>query len=265
MKKSETFNPISNEIINALQFDQDGICWLGGPKGIFRYDQEAEHDHKKEFNTLVRRVYIQQGADETSVFEGTFVDSLSRFISQQPVLEALTFDHDGNDFVFEFAAHAEANVKKQKYAYKLEGYHSDWRPWKAETKAVYTNLPPKEYEFQVKSLNVFNHESEIATYRFTINPPWWETGWYYFGQTMFFLILVSMTIFLNRGKGGSRFAEIIAFVTIITVFEFAIMLIEPLFEDYTSGVPVFQLIMNILLAMSLVPIELFIKKYLRKS
>jgi len=262
---SETFNPISNEIINAFHFDEGGIVWLGGPKGIFRYDQSADHDHKKEFNTLLRKIYIQKGAEEIPVFEGTFSDSNGVFLSQQPKSAILDFEHDRNDFVFEFAAQSEANVKRQKYSYKLEGYHSDWRPWKSETKAVYTNLPPKEYTFMVKSLNIFNHESKIATYKFTINPPWWQTGWYYFGQTLFFLILILLTFFLNRGGGGTKFAEIVAFVTIITVFEFVIMLIEPFFNKYTGGVPVFQLAMNILMAMSLVPIELWLKKYLRRN
>ncbi len=70
---------------------------------------------------------------------------------------------------------------------------------------------------------------------------------------------------LNRGEGQSKFAEIVALITIITVFEFLIMIVEPMFEEYTGGVPVFQLAMNILLALSLNPAEAFIRKQLKKT
>jgi len=91
-----------------------------------------------------------------------------------------------------------------------------------------------------------------------------ETPWYYLGQTLFFIILIVLTVLLNRGGGDSKFAEIVALITIITVFEFVIMIIEPMFEEYTGGVPVLQLLMNILLALSLNPAEAFIRKQLAK-
>ncbi len=263
---STLFNPIAEEIVHAVHCDEEAV-WLGGPNGIYRYDLSIGHEMEKDFPCLIRDVKAQKMhlQKDSLIFGGSFVDSLGGFVIDQPLSEIYDFNYDVNKFIFEFASQAEASPKKQRYQYKLQGFDSDWSDWKKETKAVYTNLPPNEYTMQVRSLNIFGHESEIGTYRFTINKPWWETTWYYLGQTAFFLILISLTFFLNRGKTQSRVAEIIAFITIITIFEFLIMLIEPLFEGYTGGVPVFQLAMNILLALSLAPMEILIRKYLNKG
>ena len=150
------------------------------------------------------------------------------------------------------------------YSYWLEGDDESWSKWSPEHKKEYTNLPPGEYVFKVKAKNIFETESEIAEYRFVINKPWFETTWYYAGQTGFFLALVLLTFFLSRSGRSDNLASVIAFITIITVFEYLIMTIEPIFQEYTGEIPIFNLFMNVLLAMSLVPLEIFIKKALAK-
>lgn len=256
------FNPIASEDIYAMFFEGDSLVWLSGPNGIFRYDAKQEYDYLQDFNVLIRKLSL--GMDSV-LFEGFFTNEEDLIVSTQTEDFIPVLKHHQNALSFEFAAQAEISPERQQYAYFLDGFSDDWSAWIPESKAVFTNLDPGDYVFQVKAMNIFMHESAIAEYRFSIAKPWWESNWYYFGQTLFFISLVLLTVFLNRGGASSKFAEIVALITIITVFEFVILNIEPLFDNYTGGVPVFQLLMNILLALSLNPVEQFVRKRLAKK
>ena len=50
----------------------------------------------------------------------------------------------------------------------------------------------------------------------------------------------------------------------ITVFEFFILLLEPYVENFSNGIPIFKLGMNILLAISLNPIERLLNRWVQK-
>lgn len=69
----------------------------------------------------------------------------------------------------------------------------------------------------------------------------------------------------NRKGAESKVASVITLVAIITIFEFVILLLEPIIDDFVGGVFIFKLIMNILLAISLIPLEKRIRTYLQSS
>ena len=80
---------------------------------------------------------------------------------------------------------------KQLYATRLKGFDDTWHPVKNQKKATFTNLPPGDYQFEVKCLN-----NELYTnipqkkISFTINPPFWKTNLAYFLYVILILILL---------------------------------------------------------------------------
>jgi hypothetical protein len=72
-------------------------------------------------------------------------------------------------------------------------------------------------------------------------------------------------VIYNRKGAESKVAYVITLVAIITIFEFVILLLEPIIDDFVGGVFIFKLIMNILLAISLIPLEKRIRTYLQSS
>jgi len=72
-------------------------------------------------------------------------------------------------------------------------------------------------------------------------------------------------VIYNRKGAESKVASVITLVAIITIFEFVILLLEPIIDDFVGGVFIFKLIMNILLAISLIPLEKRIRTYLQSS
>lgn len=170
------FLPYSDEIVNAIFHDGNGITWFGGAGGLFRYDANEDINENRSFSSIIRKVTI--GKDST-IFNGTSFDSTNiSSLIQNPSLK-YDFPFTNNSIIFEFSSLDFINERAEQFQYYLEGFDNGWSNWKRETKAVYTNLPEGDYRFHVKAKNIFNQESSEATYEFVILPPWYRTWWAY--------------------------------------------------------------------------------------
>lgn len=181
------FRGISNEIKHSIFHDEDGVTWLGGPEGLFRYDSKVAKDYEREYYALIRRVRV--GTDSV-VFWGAHYDGGGAVTLQQPASQVPVLPYDLNSIEFEFSAANFQSGAKVKMSYYLEGFDRSWSEWSEEAKKEYTNLPEKEYIFRVKAVDTFNHESIQATYAFTIEPPWHRTIWAYIVYALSFLAFV---------------------------------------------------------------------------
>lgn len=91
--------------------------------------------------------------------------------------------------------------RKNKYAYKLEGFDKDWINNGSSTSVSYTNLDPGEYTFHVKASNndgVWSKED--TTIRIFVHPPFWRTTYAY----IFYLLLITGLLFYSRYRGIAR-------------------------------------------------------------
>jgi signal transduction histidine kinase/ligand-binding sensor domain-containing protein/DNA-binding response OmpR family regulator len=92
----------------------------------------------------------------------------------------LTLSYRHSVIAFEFAALHYTNPARNQYAYRLDGFDTDWIPASAAKRvATYTNLPPGRYTFRVRAANldgVWNDEG--ASLALVILPPFWQTGWF---------------------------------------------------------------------------------------
>ena len=80
---------------------------------------------------------------------------------------------------FEFAALDYSAPEDIQYAYMMEGLDKDWNEVGTRRFAGYTNIPPGDYTFRVKSTNsdgVWNEESTAI--EILIPPPFWQTWWF---------------------------------------------------------------------------------------
>ena len=88
-----------------------------------------------------------------------------------------------------------------KFAYKLEGFNSDWLTTH-DHKVTYTNLSSGNYTLKVKAINSDGYSGdEEANLRIVILPPFWQTTWAYI---IYILLLVSVLLltryFMLRGE-----------------------------------------------------------------
>jgi serine phosphatase RsbU (regulator of sigma subunit)/ligand-binding sensor domain-containing protein len=204
------FMGISKSITLSVFHDKDGITWLGGPDGIFRYNNRISKNYHQDYQALVRKVIL--GKDSV-IFSGTnFNDSGFVSLSQPEKLKP-RLHYSFNSFTFHFAAPDFEDETATLYSYMLEGFDKQWSGWKNESKAVYTNLPEGKYFFRVKAMNMYGHESQEAVYEFTILAPWYRTLWAYIGYVLFFFGFVYGAIIIStRGLRNiiqERTAEVV--------------------------------------------------------
>ncbi|MDT7829090.1 two-component regulator propeller domain-containing protein [Pricia sp. S334] len=137
--------------------DPDGTLYFGGLDGFYWF----RPDEIKE-NTMPPKTTIT----------GFSVLDAPRSLSRRPEL-----DHDQNTVSFTFSSMQYSLPEKNRYRYKLDNYDEDWVEAGNVNLARYTQLPPDDYRFQVRSSNYDGVWSEnSATYSFSIAPPWYATA-----------------------------------------------------------------------------------------
>lgn len=93
----------------------------------------------------------------------------------------IVLPYDKNNFSIEYAALTYLNPSQNKYAYKLEGFDTDWQYTDATHRyAYYNNLMSGKYTFHLKAANENGIWQERAeTLEVMILPPPWFTWWAY--------------------------------------------------------------------------------------
>ncbi len=94
-----------------------------------------------------------------------------------------------NALRFNYSATYYQDVNSIEYQFYLDGFEDDWQMWTKKTEKEYTNLNPDTYTFKVRSRNINGFISEVASYQFTISPPWYATR---FAYSVYFLMFVGL-------------------------------------------------------------------------
>ncbi len=178
----EPFLSFSKEVIHALYHDKDGITWMGGPEGLFRFDPSMDKDYEQEYNTLIRKVTLGQ---DSIIFHGTYYNNNSLPAIIQPVTLIPVLPYKYNSLIFEFSAPVNEDNSPMLFSYWLEGYEKNWSNWSTDTKNKYTNLHEGSYKFHVRSKNLYEKIGNQSTYEFSITPPWTRTIFAYIGYILF--------------------------------------------------------------------------------
>ncbi len=175
--------------------EKDGMVWIGGTEGLYRFDTKVKKNYDADFNTLIREVTI---ANDSVVFYGTnYVvteDKMSPFqrsvsLQQSEALQPV-LKYAENSISFDFAAPAFEDETANRFSYYLEGYDKQWSSWSEKAEKEYTNLPHGDYTFKVKTKNIYDVEGSVASYSFSILPPWYGTYWAYALYLIAFLMLM---------------------------------------------------------------------------
>ena len=152
-----------------------GAFYFGGVNGFnsFFPDQIAETPYDP---TLVLTRFQLFNKDITASRDGDDQSPLKEDISET---KSIRLSHDQSVISFEYAALDFASPNKKKYAYILEGFDKGWNYVDDKNTAVYTNIPPGNYTFKVKSQNGEGKWSpRVLSLKVTIVPPFWLTWWF---------------------------------------------------------------------------------------
>lgn len=263
-KFTQPFKPFYGLMINDFEqfswIDNHNI-FINTRDNIIHYDPSIEKDYDKGFPVLVRKVELMEEKDSV-VFDGFFKDMNGKLISFQNNAFIPSFAYYNNSVRITCAGLTYFDPRKTLFRFKLEGFDERWTGWTNKNYKEYTNLPSGEYTFYVTAKNIYDVTGTTATYTFRIKKPWYETIGFYIFQILFLLLLLAISYLFNKTNKESKLSYFLSLLTIITIFEFIILLIEPTVDNISGGVPIFKLVMNIILAFSLNPLEHWTRKSL---
>ncbi|MFD1552440.1 hypothetical protein DNU06_10585 [Putridiphycobacter roseus] len=165
--------------INNLLVEDNGVLWIGCADGLIRYKHNARKNYQSNFTSLIRNVLVE---DTIRVFNGKFKAGVQT--------DMLRFDYENNDFLFSYSCPYFEDEHKPKYSTFLEGYDENWSEYEAKSDRTITNLKEGDYTFKVRAKNIYDQLSSVASYTFSVRPPWYRTAWAYFLYViLFFLVL----------------------------------------------------------------------------
>lgn len=164
---------------NILFFENDSNIWIGGERGLVKFELYNSKEYKLHPNILIRKV-ICNG-------DSVLYNGIGNIISTK-------LDYKLNTMSFSFASLYNENGKKAEYSYMLEGFDEEWSAWTRENEVTFKKIREGDYIFKVKAKDIYGNESEIAEYAFTIHPPWQRTIWAYISYVIILIFLVYLIV-----------------------------------------------------------------------
>lgn len=168
-------------LVGSLLKASNGLLYVGGISGFtaFAPAQIQQNPYRPpvvltDFRLANRTVPLRNSPADTLAQKSPLTQAIS--YSNQLVLA-----HDQNDFSFGFAALNYYQPRKNRFRYRLQGYDGRWQETDgAQPVAVYTNIDPGSYTFEVQAANndgVWNPQRvQLPIF---IQRPWWASLWAY--------------------------------------------------------------------------------------
>jgi signal transduction histidine kinase/ligand-binding sensor domain-containing protein/CheY-like chemotaxis protein len=158
------------EFIKRSTFkDQEGKLYFGSNKGFVYFQPDSIQDNPLIPSVLITNLFILN----KKITPGTSKSPLSKSIY---LLDKFELPYNTHIFSIQYAALNYLYPKKNSFAYKLEGFDTEWHYVGPQRMATYTNLDPGHYIFRVKAANndgVWNEQG--VSIKIFIRPPWWQT------------------------------------------------------------------------------------------
>lgn len=205
-------NSLSNNEVNGILEEDNGILWVGTNRGLNRFDPETEQFHLYDLSDGLTDMDLNLGAFHR-LRNGQFLiggpSGLNAFfpdnilanphppkmqvteirVNEIPINSArdlkpvdanrskVILSHRAVILSVDFVALHYGEPRKNRQAYKLEGFDDNWIIGYDRT-ARYTNLRPGSYTFKIKGYNKDGVMSEIyEPLEFVILAPWWKSSW----------------------------------------------------------------------------------------
>lgn len=128
---------------------------------------------------VISQVIAGSPHGDSLLFDGALLPGM-RTPASMPVLHARW-----NNLRFVFAATDYQNPEFIEFRVRLKGLEENWSAWSPETQRDYTNLSASEYTFELQARRKDGLESQVVTYSFRIQPPWYASivAWVFYSLT----------------------------------------------------------------------------------
>lgn len=175
----------SDEFLQGSVFkSSSGQMFFGGINGLNHFYPEDPFSEKSFFPVVLTGLRIKNQDVKPGEAKSPLKKKLNR--SEQIVLT-----YAQSEFTIEFAALNYLNFNKNEYAYKLEGFDSEWNHIGKQRNATFTYPVHGDYIFKIKSsTNPDKWPDDYTSIKIKILPPLWKRNWAYVLYIMGFGMLL---------------------------------------------------------------------------
>lgn len=146
----------------AVEVDSNGHLWFGSTTGLLRYNPE--------------KVRIDSSGPEVTISN---ISNHSQNINPSVSTPEAEFGYEENDISVDFSALEYEYPERIIYRYQLDGLEDEWSEPSKINEAIFRNLDSGRYNFIVQARNHLGHWGPKASVGFSVNPPFWNTYWFY--------------------------------------------------------------------------------------
>ena len=174
--------PLKDVTIHSI-YTRGNELWLGNDDGLFVIDTDITDPQL----TSTPKMFIRSvtlGSD--SILWGGFGEMPEK-------LPDLSYNDKG--LTFTFSTDYPSIAGETMYRYRLN--NGSWSAWSSSTSASFANLSYGDYTFSVQALDITNQETETASIKFKVNPPFYYR-WYMIILYFLLMILLAYGIFRLR-------------------------------------------------------------------
>ncbi len=176
---------ISDDLENITVVDAENV-FINAKEGFIHYNPSQPVVRSADFSTVLRSVTW----GDSTLFGGYHpVEEASGKSNKRPALP-----YSKQSVRIRYACTYFEGDTPSEYQYWLDGFDASWSEWSTIPEKEYTNLPPGEYTFQVRSRNSSGAVSAPAAYLFKVMPPWYQTTLAYAVYLTIGLLAVSVGI-----------------------------------------------------------------------
>ena len=173
---SSNFNSIK------LFHDKNDTVWVATSSGLTSFYAGNATINKTLSLNITNILLLDTSYNSTSVFKREFYSGIE-------------LPHYLNGIEFQYKAICLSDARRIRYSYRMLGLKdTTWLDWIDKEIAIYQNLPPGKYSFQVKALLNNNVPSNLVTLSFVINSPFWSSWWFILISACLFLAIIYLVI-----------------------------------------------------------------------
>lgn len=205
--------------------DKEGSLWVISENALTRFNPEKETFEYYDKKYIQQELYFTEAApvlENNQLLLGTDIgilkispEHLQKSNYAPPIvftgfkIQGTSQDLDINDLeelrlkpsernvTFQFAALDYVAPESISYAYRLKGLEEKWNEVDNSRSASYINLPPGEYELQIRSTNsdgVWMEKARILP--ITVLPTFWETYWAWILYVVLFVLSTATIVYI---------------------------------------------------------------------
>lgn len=214
------------------------------------------------FTTNKRVVRWKRSSIREYPLPKTFIDGVmieNKWVDSD---EFIKLKHNENNLKVILSTPEYLFIEDVEYQYFVKGLMDEWSSWSKSREIDFPYIPTGDYTLEIKARTILNNKVSEFDFEFEVLPPYWQTWWFYSLEIVFFSILILISIRLNTTNQSSYITKTFTFLTLILFLEFLATILENNLEGYLEDSPVYTFVINVVLALSITPIERGISKLL---